>query len=181
MKNTLQKICYSGLLALFLVMLATFSPLSANGIAHARVLRGKYVRKVIVVSLSKQWLYVYENGQEVADTPVTTGRPSLPTPTGIYHIFYKASPITFHSSFPRHSPNWSPPTHIKYAMEWKGGGYFLHDAWWHTTYGPDTNKWHQDPVYGWQWGSHGCIAVPLDFMKQLYQWAPIGTEVIVQH
>src|SRR5712664_744494 len=156
MKSTIQKICHSGLLIWLLVVLATFSPLSFQGTVHAQslktaaplgALKGEFVRKVIVVVLSKQWLYAYENGQEVFDTAVITGRPALPTPTGIYHIFAKLSPTTFYSSAPRKSPNWFPPSHIKYALEWRGGGYFLHDSWWHTAYGPGMNLWHEDPQY----------------------------------
>lgn len=156
-----------------------------QGYAHARITRNMKPLlttlaggKVIVVSLSQQWMYVYENGQEILDSPVTTGRPQLPTPVGIYHIFHKASPTTFYSMWPKGSPYYYPPTHIDYALEWRPG-YYIHDSWWHTVYGPGTNGWHQDPTYGWQWGSHGCISVPHDVAAYLYQWAPPGTIVEV--
>lgn len=145
--------------------------------AHAR--HKTYRGKVIVVSLSQQWLTAYQDGQPVFSTAVLTGRPSLPTPRGTYHIFQKLSPTTFRSPWPRSSPNWYPPTHINYAMEWKAGGYYLHDSWWHTVYGAGTNEEHYDPTYGWQQGSHGCISMPLSAAKWLYQWAPIGTTVKV--
>jgi len=134
-------------------------------------------RKVIVVSLSQQWLMAYQNGQPVFSAAVLTGRPSLPTPLGTYHIFSKQSPATFHSPFPRKSPNWYPPTRVTYAMEWKAGGYYLHDSWWHTVYGAGTNGEHYDPSYGWQQGSHGCVSMPLSAAAWLYKWAPIGTTV----
>lgn len=133
--------------------------------------------KVIVVSLSHQWLYAYENGKQVLNAAVMTGRPSLPTPTGTYHVFAKLSPTTFYSPWPPGSPYWYPPTHINYALEWRAGGYFLHDSWWHSVYGPGTNGWHYDPKFGWQWGSHGCVAMPLNVAAWLYNWAPIGTTV----
>ena len=133
--------------------------------------------KVIVVSLSRQWLYAYQNGQEVFNAAVMTGRPDLPTPTGTYHVFAKYSPTTFYSPWPQGSPYWYPPTHISYALEWREGGYFLHDSWWHTVYGPGNNGWHYDPTYGWQWGSHGCVSMPLGAAAWLYNWAPIGTTV----
>ncbi|MBV9713025.1 MAG: L,D-transpeptidase [Ktedonobacteraceae bacterium] len=133
--------------------------------------------KVIVVSLSRQWLYAYQNGAQVFNAAVMTGRPSLPTPTGTFHVFAKLSPTTFYSPWPYGSPNWYPPTHINYALEFLRGGYFLHDSWWHTVYGPGTNGWHYDPTYGWQWGSHGCVAMPFNTAAWLYKWAPIGTTV----
>lgn len=181
---------------LFLAMFLSFSPLASPPRVYAQTrtraiiqsraqivanitlqARGEYTGKVIIVSLSQQWLVAFQDGEAVFDTPVLTGRSQLPTPTGTYHIFAKVSPTTFHSSFPRSSPYWYPPTHINYAMEWKAGGYYLHDSWWHTSYGPGTNSHHYDPTYGWQEGSHGCVSMPLNAAAWLYQWAPIGTTV----
>ena len=133
--------------------------------------------KVIVVSLSRQWLYAYQNGTQVFNAAVMTGRPGLETPTGTFHVFAKLSPTTFYSPWAYGSPNWYPPTYINYALEFLSGGYFLHDSWWHSVYGPGTNGWHYDPVDGWQWGSHGCVAMPLSAAAWLYGWAPIGTTV----
>jgi lipoprotein-anchoring transpeptidase ErfK/SrfK len=133
--------------------------------------------KVIVVSLSQEWLYAYQDGTQVFNAAVMTGRPGLETPTGTFHVFAKLSPTTFYSPWPYGSPNWYPPTYINYALEFLGGGYFLHDSWWHSVYGPGTNGWHYDPTYGWQWGSHGCVAMPLSAAAWLYNWAPIGTTV----
>ncbi|HEY1354481.1 MAG TPA: L,D-transpeptidase [Ktedonobacteraceae bacterium] len=147
---------------------------------HAQVAEASGARagqKEILVSLARQWMDVYQNGQEIYSTPVTTGSHDLPTPRGTYHIFYKVSPTTFHSPFPRTSKNWYPPVRVQYAMEWKAGGYFIHDSWWHTSYGPGTNVVHYDPTYGWQAGSHGCIAVPLEAAQWLYHWTAIGTTV----
>jgi len=135
--------------------------------------------KEILISLSKQWMYVYDNGHEVYNSPVTSGQPSLQSPTGTYHVFLKLHPTTFYSPWPYGSPYWYPPTHINYALEFLPG-YFLHDSWWHSVYGPGTNGWHHDPVDGWQWGSHGCVAMPLSAASWLYQWAPIGTTVQVE-
>ncbi len=136
--------------------------------------------KVIVVSLSHQWLYAYENGQQLFNSAVMTGRPGLATPTGMFHVFAKLSPTTFISPWPYGSSYWYPPTHINYALEFLAGGFFLHDSWWHTVYGPGTNRWHYDPTYGWQNGSHGCVAMPLKAAAWLYNWAPIGTTVQIR-
>ena len=144
-----------------------------NGDTSAPTTNGKEV----VVSLSHQWLHAYQNGKEVYNTPVMTGRPALASPTGTYHVFIKLSPTTFYSPFPPGSPYWYAPTHINYALEWREGGYFLHDSYWHSVYGPGTNMWHYDPVDGWQFGSHGCVAMPITAASWLYQWAPIGTTV----
>ncbi len=133
--------------------------------------------KVIEVSLSRSWLYAYENGKQVFSAAVITGRSTLPTPTGTFHVFAKLSPTTFYSPWPVGSPYYYAPTYINYALEFLAGGYFLHDTSWHSVYGPGTNNWHYDPVDGWQWGSHGCVGMPLSAARWLYDWAPIGTTV----
>ncbi|HEX7737371.1 MAG TPA: L,D-transpeptidase [Ktedonobacteraceae bacterium] len=169
------------LLTLFLLVLCVWGGQAAASTARV-VVRSHNSRqfaagKVIVVSLAQQRLYAYENGSQVFSTTVLTGRPELGTPTGTYHVFAKLSPTTFYSPFPPGSVEWYPPTHITYALEWKEGGFFLHDSWWHSVYGPGTNQWHYDPIDGWQSGSHGCISMPLSAAAWLYNWAPIGTTV----
>ncbi|HEX4207957.1 MAG TPA: L,D-transpeptidase family protein [Ktedonobacteraceae bacterium] len=133
--------------------------------------------KVVIVSLSKQHLYAYDNGHEVNNFLIMSGRPALATPLGTYHVFLKLSPTTFYSPFPPGSPYWYAPTHINYALEFKGGGYFLHDGWWHSVFGPGSNGWHYDPQWGWQWGTHGCVCMPIPAAAWLYNWAPVGTTV----
>lgn len=136
--------------------------------------------KEIIVSLSHQWLWAYDNGKVVFNAAVMTGRPALPTPTGTYHVFLKLHPTTFTSPWPPGSPYWYAPTFINYALEWRAGGFFLHDSWWHSVYGPGTNGWHFDPKFGWQWGTHGCVAMPFSTAQWLYYWAPIGTTVVIK-
>jgi lipoprotein-anchoring transpeptidase ErfK/SrfK len=182
----LKKRDFIGFLILLLATLLLFGPFLVQYV-HAQAGRTAMLvgaspkrsttGEVIVVNLSQQWLYAYKNGQKVFDTPVTTGRPGLGTPTGTYHIFVKFSSVMFHSSFPRKSPNWYPPTRIEYALEWKPGGYFLHASSWQSVYGPGTNDQHYDPVDGWETGSHGCVEMPTDAATWLYHWAQIGTEV----
>ncbi len=133
--------------------------------------------KEIVISISRQWMFVYDKGKRIYDAPITTGQPALSTPTGTYHILAKLSPTTFYSPWPPGSPYWYPATHINYALQWKEGGFFLHDSWWRTLYGPGTNLYHYDPVDGWMNGTHGCITMPLNAAVWLYKWALIGTTV----
>ena len=135
--------------------------------------------KEIVISLSQEWLWAYNNGVPVFSAPVTTARPGLYTPTGTWQIFSHLHPTTFYSPWPPGSPYYYPPTHINYAMEWNAGGFFLHDAYWRAAYGPGTNVWHHDPVDGWQYGTHGCITAPLQAIIWLYYWAPDGTTLQV--
>jgi lipoprotein-anchoring transpeptidase ErfK/SrfK len=128
--------------------------------------------KVIVVSVQKQELMALQNGVTMLDTLVTTGRPALPTPPGVYNIFYKSSPYHMHSPWPPGDPYWYPDVDMKYAMEFLSGGYFIHDAPWRSAYGPGTNGSN---------GTHGCINTPRSSgqMDFLYNWADMGTTVVV--
>jgi lipoprotein-anchoring transpeptidase ErfK/SrfK len=128
------------------------------------------VGKVIVISLSRQVLTAYQDGNAILTTFVATGRPQLPTPPGVYHIFARYSPYKMISPWPYGSPWWYPPSWTNFAMEFIGGGYFIHDAPWRSWYGPGANLYN---------GTHGCVNVPYSPMATLWNWAPIGTTVVV--
>lgn len=163
--------------------------------------------RVILVSLARQRLYAYQDGALAFTFTVETGRPELPTPTGVYHVFLKecsdlrwtsnSAPTASHnvncvehdgdgnramfvSPWPKGSPNWYAPTHINYAMEFKGGGFYLHDAWWHILFGPGANVPHQLSDGTWETGSHGCVGMRIPDAERLYAWTAIGTPVYVR-
>ncbi len=130
------------------------------------------VGKVIVISLSRQVLTAYQDGNAVLTTFIATGRPQLPTPPGVYRIFARYSPYKFVSPWPYGSPWWYPSSWTSFAMEFIGGGYFIHDAPWRSWYGPGANLYN---------GTHGCVNVPYGPMATLWNWAPNGTTVVVQY
>lgn len=133
--------------------------------------------KRIIVSLSRQTLYAYDGDRLLLQTLVTTGNPSLPTPAGSYTILGKYHPFEFISPWPQGSPYWYPPSWSTYAMLFRDGGYFLHDAPWRSTFGPGTNGPGQPGTnYG---GTHGCVNIPPAPMIFLWNWAPVGTRVDV--
>lgn len=129
--------------------------------------------KVITISLSLQEMVFYQDGCAVRATPITTGRPALPTPAGSFQVFEKDSPYVMRSPWPPGSPFWYPTTTVRYAMEFAAGGYFIHDASWEAAseYGPGGQN-----TSG---ASHGCVHVPNGVMPWLYSWAQIGTPVII--
>jgi len=128
--------------------------------------------KLIVISLSRQVLTAYQDGTPVLTTYVATGRPALPTPPGVYHIFAKYSPYEMISPWGYGSPYWYPPSWTNWAMEFRSGGYFIHDAPWRSWYGPGSNLYN---------GTHGCVNVPYSPMSFLWGWTPMGTTVVVQY
>jgi hypothetical protein len=131
------------------------------------------VGKVIVVSTDQERLIALQDGVVVLNTLVTTGRPSLPTILGTFHVFAKYSPYCMRSPWPPSSQYyWPGCAKMSYAMEWESSGYFIHDAPWRSHYGPGS-----DSENG---GTHGCINVMLGQMAWLYNWTPIGTTVITR-
>ncbi|MGP8248989.1 MAG: L,D-transpeptidase, partial [Candidatus Dormibacteria bacterium] len=132
------------------------------------------VGKSIYVSISLEEMIFYDNGCVVNATPVTTGRPQLPTPTGTFSIFLKEGPVEFISGYPTSSPYYYAPVMIQYAMEFLSGGYFIHNAPWEATddYGPGSQY---DNVIA----SHGCVHTPLATMAWAYSWTPVGTPVVI--
>jgi L,D-transpeptidase catalytic domain len=138
-------------------------------------------QKVVVVSLSEQALRVYDQGKLVKAWQVTTGQPALPTPPGTWWIEGKKHPDLFKSDEPKNSPLWYPPTPINYSMPYHSNGYYLHDAWWRTTFGPGTNFPHQDPggdPFAEQ-GSHGCVNMSTSDAAWLYQFVSLYTRVVI--
>jgi len=137
--------------------------------------------KFIMVSLAGQFMQAIENGKVVRWSYVTTGKAGLDTPTGNFAVFTKESPLTFipGSTNPA-SPFFGYPSKVQYGMEFLDGGYYLHDTWWRTVYGPGLTQWHYDPGRDeYSDGSHGCVNTPLDMMAWLFTWTPMGTPVIV--
>ncbi|MBV9280283.1 MAG: L,D-transpeptidase [Chloroflexi bacterium] len=133
--------------------------------------------KRIIVSLSRQTLYAYDGVHLDLQTYVTTGNPNLPTPPGTYQVMARYHPFEFISPWPPSSPYWYPPSWSTYAMLFRDGGYFLHDAPWRSVFGPGSNGPGQPGTnFG---GTHGCVNIPPGPMLFLWNWTPTGTEVDV--
>jgi lipoprotein-anchoring transpeptidase ErfK/SrfK len=133
--------------------------------------------KALTISLSEQVIRAYEHGQQVFWTYATTGRPGLETDPGSFKVYWKVSPWTMHSPWPKGSPYWYPDSKVQMVM-WFNGGDGIHDAYWRSRYGPGTNGPHYDPT-GEDTGTHGCVNVPYSNMVWLWNWTPTGTPVIV--
>ena len=131
--------------------------------------------KVITLNLSLQEMIFYQDGCVVNAAPTTTGRPSLRTPTGTFHVFFKTSPFTMVSPWPPGSPFWYPTGTVTWVMEFDSGGYFIHDAYWepNSAYGPGSENSYS--------ASHGCVHIPTDTMRWAYSWTPVGTPVIITY
>ena len=135
--------------------------------------------QVILVSLSQQWLWAYQDQKLFLASPVTTGMPQLPTPRGAYNVQSKETNVTFYSLWPPGSPFYYSPEHINYAMFFRDIGYYIHDAPWRHAFGPGTQNPHTNPDGTWETGSHGCVNMPTPAAAALYAWAQVGAHVII--
>ncbi len=133
--------------------------------------------KGIFIELGKQSLTAYEDGRIVLQTPVTTGGPSTPTQPGSFPVIAKRGNFMFKSPWPQPDPRWYPDSWVNFALLYERTGFFVHDAPWRNVYGPGTNLTY-NPSIGWT-GTHGCVNVPYEAEARLYQWADIGTPVVV--
>lgn len=121
--------------------------------------------KLIEVDLTKQWLFAYENGVQVFDAPVSTGKDGFNTPTGTYEIYTKLKLQTMRGTLG--GETWVVPN-VPNVMYFNGG-VALHGTYWHNYFGTGVRM------------SHGCVNLPLDSAAWLYDWAPIGTQVVVYY
>jgi lipoprotein-anchoring transpeptidase ErfK/SrfK len=107
---------------------------------------------------------VYE-GTTVVMGPysMVDGKSSMPTVTGTFTIYKKYESKTMRG-FEDDGVTPYVTKDVPWAMYFHGG-YALHGAPWRSTFG------YSD--------SHGCINLPVSTAKQIYNWAPIGTVVVV--
>lgn len=113
--------------------------------------------KAIVVSVSQQRIYAYENGQMIRSHLVSTGRQVTPTVLGDYRVYVK------YLADDMAGPGYFQPQ-VPYTMYFYRG-YAIHGAYWHNSFGR--------PM------SHGCVNLPVDEAGWFYTWAEVGTPVRV--
>lgn len=137
--------------------------------------------KVIVISLSEQTLRVYDSNKLANAFQVTTGRPEKPSLPGSWWVETKLSPTVFKSDAPPGSTYWYPDTPIHYALLYHSGGYFIHDSWWRSDYGPNTQFPHHDSggdSFSFD-GSHGCVNLSEENAAWLYNYVNPYTRVLI--
>ncbi len=116
------------------------------------------VGREVIVDLSEQRAYAYENGVLVRNVIVSTGLPNTPTVRGDFTIQRKYSAQTMTG------PGYYLPD-VPYVAYFYAG-YALHGTYWHNNFG--------QPM------SHGCVNLPTPEAEWFYNFVDIGTPVHVQ-
>lgn len=108
---------------------------------------------VMVISLDEQLAYVYRNGLRIGVSTVSTGKKGYETPTGVFTILQKQK-VHFSSLYD------DAPMPYMQRLTW--GGVALHAG--HL------------PGYP---ASHGCIRLPYEFARRLYDVTDYAMTVVV--
>lgn len=122
---------------------------------------GLYPGKYIEINLSKQTLAAFDGESKFMQTGVSTGKWSMPTPTGTFSINAK-NPRAYSATYGLYMPYW---------MSFIGSQYGIHELpEWPSGY--KEGEGHiGTPV------SHGCVRLGVGPAQQLYNWAEVGTIV----
>ena len=114
-------------------------------------------RRWIEVDISDQTLIAWQGETVVLRTLISSGRTQYPTVRGTYQVRTKLDLERMIG------PGYDTPN-VPWTMYFFRG-YAIHGAYWHNNFGT--------PV------SHGCVNMRVDEAKALYDWASVGTEVVV--
>lgn len=119
-------------------------------------------QKSIVVSISQQTMWAYKGETVMLSSAVSTGKSGFETPVGSYGILSKLPSQTMEGVIGGEYYNVPDVPSVMYFTSY---GHALHGTYWHASFGM--------PM------SHGCVNLPMDAAAWLYQWAPVGTPVLI--
>lgn len=154
----------SGVAAAFATQLATGKPAFELPVTVTPAQVTKTSRN-IVVNLSEQREYLFENGQVVDSFLISSGVSGHDSHTGSFRITAKLTSQNMGNPDLTQAPNYYTKN-VPDVMYYNGDE-ALHGAYWHNNFGNVM--------------SHGCINMPLDKAATVFDWAPMGTEVTVTY
>ncbi|MBW4496754.1 MAG: L,D-transpeptidase [Oscillatoria princeps RMCB-10] len=128
-----------------------------NKIANRILALQESAQRWIEIDLSKQRLVAWEGDKIAYAVVISTGKDGTPTPTGTFAIQTK------HRVARMQGEDYDVPD-VPFTMYYEGS-YAIHGAYWHNKFGT--------PV------SHGCTNVAVNHAEWLYNWASVGTPVVV--
>lgn len=133
--------------------------------AKAKTINLKGYDKWIEVDLTKQTTTAYEGATPLRTFVIASGLPGYETPTGEYAIWLKVRSQTMTGGSKADGSYYNIPN-----VEWVSyfyQDYALHGAWWRKVFGAPA--------------SHGCVNMTNADAQWVYNWAPVGTKVIVHY
>ena len=152
MKNVLvSAICWSAMVALHLT------------VASSAWADDDVGSKEIRVYIDRQILVAVENGNEVYQFDIVTGRDGKETTAGTYQVLRKHKKYTSKAY----------GSEMPYSMFFTEDGKAIHGTQMATL------RSYLHSYLTQSVGSHGCVGLTDDNALALFEWAPVGTPVIV--
>ena len=126
-------------------------------------LAGTYVE----VNLTTQHIWFYKDGELIVESDIVSGDVSdkAETQTGVFPLAYKESPSVLTGG--NAEDGWE--TDVTYWMPFFDGQ-GLHDATWRSSFGGSIYQNN---------GSHGCVNLPFDTAKKIYENIDAGVAIIL--
>jgi hypothetical protein len=120
------------------------------------------------INLTQQLMTVYDGTNPLRTIVVTTGMAGWETPPGYYTILSRVANETM-TSGAIGAENFYRLDDVLFTQYFTDFGHALHFAWWRTkeTIGRP--------------GSHGCINMLLDDSRYIWDWATIGTPILIHY
>jgi len=122
--------------------------------------------KRIVINRSEQMIYAYEDGELFMQEKISTGLELTPTPRGTFSVFKKTPSRYMQGPIPNVSDQYYDLPGVPWNLYFTHEGAVIHGAYWHDSFGK---------TY-----SHGCVNLPPEQARKLYDWADLGTRVTVR-
>lgn len=122
--------------------------------------------KRITVDRSEQKLYAYDGDTLFMEEPISTGLELTPTPRGVFTVYKKTPSRYMQGPLPGISDQYYDLPGVPWNLYFTPEGGAIHGAYWHDKFG---QPW-----------SHGCVNQSPDQAKKLYEWADVGTKVLVR-
>lgn len=141
--------------------------ISRGGASRGAGFGGRWVD----VNISTQTARAMQGNTVVYTAPVTTGRPGFPTPRGTFSVIRRLASTNMSSAtigIPVSSPNGYFQPNVQFVQYFTGAGDALH-----------ANYWQPDSVFGNTPTSHGCVGMRTGDAAFFWNFAGIGTPVVV--
>ncbi len=122
--------------------------------------------KKILVDRSEQMLYAYDGDTLFTQLSISTGIQLTPTPRGTFTVYRKTPSRYMQGPLPGISEKYYDLPGVPWNLYFSEQGAVIHGAYWHDKFG---QRW-----------SSGCVNVPLSGARAIYEWADVGTTVVVR-
>lgn len=127
------------------------------------ITEGKYID----IDISEQILTMFEDGKNLGSYLVSTGKYGMPTPLGEFKILNK-SKLAYSNKYNLYMPYW---------MAFTTAGHGIHELpFWKYRGG---REYKEREAHLGHRISHGCVRLGVGPAERVYNWAEIGTPVVV--